>query len=199
MLGNNLIPKYTLGEFTFLPLRISWCQSLFRPFSSNCTVLTASRAMLQAKDHPTDYFGSDGAVDDVQHRISVTGVNRDTGEKKKWVIWLGDLGYLEIPHLHLVGCNRGPTGRREICSFIGTKVLSRSNLVHLLLFRKLTINPSWKVSQIWKICSLLWQLSTFTWAYSTIFSLLSTQPYTLYITLTTWVKTHLIFETSSLN
>lgn len=50
MLGNNLIPKYTLGEFTFSKFCVFLDVNFFRPFSSNCTVLTASRAMLQAKE-----------------------------------------------------------------------------------------------------------------------------------------------------
>lgn len=31
---------------------------------------------------PTDYFGSNGTIDDVQHHITVIGVNRGTEEKK---------------------------------------------------------------------------------------------------------------------
>lgn len=43
-------PKYTLEEFTFSTLAYFLMSISFRPFSSNCTVFTASRAMVQAKE-----------------------------------------------------------------------------------------------------------------------------------------------------
>lgn len=139
-------PKYTLKEFTFSTLAYFLMSISFRPFSSNCTVLTASRAMLQAKE---DHRLITLVVMELLMMFSIASrllVSTGVLEKRKTNNMLsGILDVYGSPHLYLDDYNSGPTGRtRGICSFVGNKVLSRSNFVHPLPFSKIVINPSLK-------------------------------------------------------
>lgn len=164
VLGNHLFPKYTLEEFTFSTLAYFLMSISFRPFSSNCTVLTASRAMLQAKD---DHRLITLVVMELLMMFSIASrllVSTGILEKRKTGNMLGGSWIVKKSLIYiLIANNSSPTGRRRGHLFLRRKLkcYQEVTLSIFCFFSKLTINPSLEgVSNPWIICSLLRQLSS---------------------------------------
>lgn len=75
-------PKYTQAVYLFHPcifLDVNLLPTILLKLYSFDSI---QGNVASQRGPSTDCFGSNGAVDDVQHYISVTGVNRSTKEKK---------------------------------------------------------------------------------------------------------------------